>query len=240
MMTEKARELGMANSNFENSTGWPDPQHRTTARDLAILAKRMVEEFPDYYHYFAEQEYTWNGITQHNRNPLLRRDLGVDGLKTGHTENAGYGLTASAERDGRRLIVVVNGLDSERARAEESAKLLEWGFREFDNYRLFEAGETVEQAPVWLGERARVPLVAPRDVTLTLKRSQREAMQATVTYESPLPAPIRKGERLATLRVSAPERQPVEVPLEAGAAVAQLGPFGRIVASLKFLIFGAP
>ena len=240
MLTAKADELGMDNSKFENATGWPDPQHRTTARDLAILAKHIIQDFPEYYHYFSETEFTWNDIRQHNRNPLLGRNIGVDGLKTGHTQNAGYGLTASAERDGRRLILVVTGLDSAKARAQEAAKLLEWGFREFDNYELFEAGETVEEAAVWLGEDPRVPLVAPEDLMVTLQRSQREAMEATVTYESPIPAPIEKGERLATVRITAPEREAIEMPLEAGAAVGQLGPLGRIVASVKFLVFGAP
>lgn len=240
MMTEKARELGMRNTTFTNSTGWPDPAHRTTARDLAILTKHMIREFPEYYHFFAELEFTWNDIRQYNRNPLLRRNMGVDGLKTGHTTKAGYGLTASAEREGRRLILVVNGLDSAKQRASESARLLEWGFQAFDNYALFEAGETVEEAPVWLGEMDRVPLVAREGLVMTLPRGARESATVTVTYESPVPAPIREGEEIATLRIEAPELETVEVPLLAGTDVGQLGPFGRIASSLEYLIFGAP
>lgn len=240
MMNEKARELGLSNSHFENPNGWPHPDHRTSARDLAILSKRLIEDFPEYYHFFSELEFTWNEIRQFNRNPLLRRKMGVDGLKTGHTQNAGYGLTASAERDGRRLILVVAGLDSAKQRAQEAARLLEWGFREFDNYVLFGAGETVEEAPVWLGAQPRVPLVIETPLELTLQRTTRDNLTVTVTYESPIPAPIREGRRLATLKVEGPEFESVERPLVAGTDVAQLGPIGRIVSSVEFLLFGAP
>jgi len=240
IMTEKARELGLEETTFKNATGWPDPEHRTSAADLAELSRQLITRFPEYYHYFAEREFTWNGIRQFNRNPLLRRNLGVDGLKTGHTQNAGYGLTASAERDGRRLIVVVNGLDSPRQRAAEAARLLQWGFREFDTYTLFAAGETVEMAPVWLGEAPRVPLVVAEDVTLTLRRDATEEMTVTLRYESPVPAPIEKGTALATLDIDVPGREIAEIPLQAGADVAQKGPLGRVLSGVEFLIFGAP
>ncbi|RDD62028.1 D-alanyl-D-alanine carboxypeptidase family protein [Ferruginivarius sediminum] len=240
MMTETAHELGMSNSTFQNATGWPHEDHRTTARDLATLSKHIISDFPEHYHFFSELEFTWNDIRQYNRNPLLRRNMGVDGLKTGHTQNAGYGLTASAERDGRRLILVVNGLNSAKQRASESARLLEWGFREFQNYALYEAGDTVEEAPVWLGEADRVPLKIREDLKITLPRTARESMTVTVTYDSPVPAPIREGQEIATLRVEAPDMETVEVPLEAGMAVDQLGPLGRIVSSLEYLVFGAP
>ncbi len=238
-MTEQAREIGLTGSTFTNATGWPDPNHRMTARDLATLARLIIEKFPEYYSYYGEKDFTWSGIRQPNRNPLLYKSLGVDGLKTGHTQEAGYGLTASAERDGRRVILVLNGLESEKSRAEESARLINWAFREFNNYTLFRPGEVVEEAPVWLGAEATVPLVLPEGLTLTLSRKERSAMEVKVSYVSPIPAPIAEGQRLATLTLRLPGSEPMMVPLRAGKAVGQLGFFGRINAGLKYLIFGA-
>jgi D-alanyl-D-alanine carboxypeptidase (penicillin-binding protein 5/6) len=239
-MTARARELGMEKSTFRNSTGWPDPNHLVTARELAILAKHIIQDHPQYYHYYSEKEFTWSDIRQGNRNPLLYRNIGADGLKTGHTEDAGYGLTASAEQNGRRLILVVNGLPSVQARADEADRLISWGFREFDNYALFKAGDTVDEAPVWLGDEDTVPLVIADDLKVTLPRNDRNGMQVSVVYDSPIPAPVPAGAEIAKLRVTWPGGVPVEVPLQAGANVEQLGPFGRIAASVKFLLLGAP
>jgi D-alanyl-D-alanine carboxypeptidase (penicillin-binding protein 5/6) len=238
-MTEKARELGMTGSSFANATGWPDESQRMTARDLATLALRTIQDFPDFYHYYSEKDFEWSDIRQGNRNPLLYKTIGADGLKTGHTEEAGYGLTASAVQDDRRLILVVTGLDSVRARSEESERLLRWGFREFDNYALYQADETVDEAPVWLGEAKTVPLVANDDLVLTLARQARKGMKVSVNYTSPIPAPIEQGQEVAQLVVAPSEGEPVSFPLYAGAAVAQKGPFGRLVAAVEFLIFGA-
>ena len=238
-MTRKGREIGLTGSSFANSTGWPDPNQRMTARDLATLAQRIIADFPDYYHYYAETEFTYAEIRQTNRNPLLYRSLGADGLKTGHTEEAGYGLTASAVQGDRRLILVLNGLGSRKARAEESARLIGWAFREYDNYALFKPGETVEEAPVWLGAAPFVPLVAGAGVTVTLSRKARRDMQVKVVYEGPIPAPIAPGQELARLVISAPGEDTVEVPLQAGAAVERLGVFGRARAALEYLVFGA-
>jgi len=238
-MTEKAREIGMEDSTFANATGWPDPNHRMTARDLATLALRTIQDFPDHYHFYSEKEFEWSDIRQGNRNPLLYKTVGADGLKTGHTEEAGYGLTASAVQGDRRLILVVTGLDSVRARSEESERLLRWGFREFDNYALFNADEAVDEAPVWLGDASTVPLVAKDDLVLTLPRKARKGMKVSVNYVSPIPAPIEEGEEVAQLVVTPSEGDPVSFPLYAGASVGQKGPFGRIVAAVEFLIFGA-
>ena len=238
-MTEKAREIGLTDSNFTNATGWPDPDHRTTARDLATLALRTIRDFPDYYHYYGEKEFVWSEIRQGNRNPLLYKTVGADGLKTGHTEEAGYGLTASAVQGDRRLILVVSGLESVRERSEESERLLRWGFREFDNYALFKANDTVDEAPVWLGEATTVPLVANEDLVLTLTRNARKGMKVSVNYASPIPAPIEQGQQLAQLVVTPSEGDAVSFPLYAGASVAQKGPFGRLVSAVQFLIFGA-
>ncbi len=228
LMNETARRIGLRASNFRNSTGWPDPEHRMTARDLATLARRIITDHPEYYRFYNERSFRWSDISQENRNPTLARVPGADGLKTGHTEEAGFGLTASAMRGGRRLILVVNGLPSMRARAEESERLLEWGFREFDNVTMFRAAETVEEAPVWLGDRPTVPLVAGRDLVLTLPRQWRRSLQARVRYEAPIPAPVAKGQELGRLVVSGQGVPEMQIPLYAGADVDRLGLLPRI------------
>ena len=240
LMTEKAAELGMENTTFRNATGWPDSEHRMTARDLSILAREMISRFQEYYAIYSETTFTYNDIKQGNRNPLLYKAMGADGLKTGHTQNAGYGLTASAKRGDRRLILVVNGLQSVRQRSSESERLLEWGFREFDNYTLFKAGDTVESGAVWLGSTPTVPLVVDDDVILTMPRNARKAMRVTVHYDGPLPAPLVAGQEVAQLQVSAPGFEDVIVPLKAGQDVAVLGPVGRLTAAINYLVWGPP
>jgi D-alanyl-D-alanine carboxypeptidase (penicillin-binding protein 5/6) len=230
LMNEYGRRLGLRDSTFRNATGWPDPEHRMSARDLATLARRIIADHPEFYRYYNERSFRWNDINQENRNPTLARVAGADGLKTGHTEEAGYGLTASAVRGGRRLILVVNGLPSMRSRAEESERLLEWGFREFDNVVMFRAADTVEEVPVYLGDRATVPLVAGRDLVLTLPRQWRRGLQATVRYEAPVTAPVSKGQELGRLLVSGQGVPEMDVPLIAGADVDRLGLIPRIPA----------
>jgi serine-type D-Ala-D-Ala carboxypeptidase (penicillin-binding protein 5/6) len=237
-MTLRAREIGMTNSTFKNATGWPHPEHRMTARDLAILAKRTIADFPEYYHYYQETEFTYNKIKQHNRNPLLYKDIGADGLKTGHTKEAGYGLTASAKRGDRRLILVINGLKSKKARTIEPERLLQWGLREFNNYALFKAGETVDTASVWLGTSKTVPLIIDRDVKITLPRKSRKSLKVSVKFIGPIPAPIAKGTKVATLSIVAPGRETMEIPLTAGGDVEQLGLFGRLGAAFNSIIWG--
>ncbi|MDF1792985.1 MAG: D-alanyl-D-alanine carboxypeptidase [Thalassobaculaceae bacterium] len=238
LMTEKAAEIGMKDATFRNATGWPDPDHRITARGLAILARETIRRFPEFYEIFSEETFTYNEIKQGNRNPLLYKAMGADGLKTGHTENAGYGLTASAKRGDRRLILVVNGLSSVRERSSEGERLLDWGFREFDNYKLLEPGEVIDQATVWLGDRPSVPLVTENKLILTMPRTARKEMRVTVEYEGPIPAPIVKGQVLARLRIAAPDMEDRVVALRAGADVAKLGPFGRITAAVGHLVWG--
>jgi len=238
-MTEEARAIGMTKSVFKNATGWPAEGHLVTVHDLAILARDTIRNFPDLYKLYSVKEFTYNGIRQPNRNPLLGTSAGVDGLKTGHTEAAGYGLTASAERDGRRLILVVNGLGSVRERRTESQKLLDWGFREFDNYDLFAKGETISSANVWLGSETSVDLVADKDVLLTLPRSASRDMKVSVVYEGPIPAPISKGDKVATLKVEVPDQDTIEFPLYAAQDVGRLGFVGRIGAAIKYLLWGA-
>ena len=238
MMTEKARELGMATSTFKNATGWPDPGHFVTARELAILAEATIRHHPEYYSMYSERTFTYNKIRQGNRNPLIYKAMGADGLKTGHTEEAGYGLTASVKRGDRRLILVANGMKSVRERSSESERLLEWGFREYDNYLLLKKGEKIENAEVWLGVEPIVPLVSASDMLVTLPRLARKSMNVTVEYEGPIAAPIEAGQELATLRIKTGEGPDLVYPLQAGASVEQLGSFGRIAAALGHLVWG--
>jgi len=237
-MTEKAHELGMTSSNYRNASGWPDPEHVTTVRDLATIAIRTIEDFPQYYPYYAETSFTYSNIEQSNRNPLLYANMGADGLKTGHTEDAGYGLTASAIRDGRRLVLVINGVESSEVRAREGERLLEWGFRETDAYDLLGAGETVTDAEVWLGDSSTVPLVLADDLKITMSRDGRRDMVATAVYQGPIPAPIVKGMPIATLVIEAPGMPTVEEPLLAGEDVGELSMFSRVGAAISYLVFG--
>ncbi|MEM7122647.1 MAG: D-alanyl-D-alanine carboxypeptidase family protein [Pseudomonadota bacterium] len=237
-MTDQANEMGMTSSNFRNASGWPDPEHVTTVRDLATLAIRTIEDFPEYYPYYAETTFTFSDIEQSNRNPLLYTASGADGLKTGHTEAAGYGLTASAERDGRRLVLVINGVESSAERAREAERLIEWGFREFDAYALLEAGETVTDAEVWLGDENTVPLVIEEDLVITMSREARREMTAKAVFEGPIPAPIVAGSPIATLVLEAPNMETIEVPLIAGADVGELSMFSRLGAAISYLVFG--
>lgn len=244
-MTERGRQIGLESTVFRNATGWPDPEHVTTARDLAKLARFLIRQYPEFYPYYSEKEFTYGKsldgkpITQGNRNPLLYKSIGADGLKTGHTEASGYGLAASASLDGRRLVLVVNGLDSVRARSSETERLINWGFQVFDNYQLFQAGETVEDAKVWLGDAVTVPLVIEEDLTITIPKSARRNMKVQVIYESPVPAPIEAGTTIGRVEVTAPDIEPIVRPLKTTQSVGQLDFFGRITSAINFIIFGA-
>ncbi|WP_341704065.1 D-alanyl-D-alanine carboxypeptidase family protein [Ferrovibrio sp.] len=246
LLNAEGRRIGLTHSTFRNASGWPDPQHLTTARDLARLARHLIGDFPQYYSLFAEKEFTYGidvtskkPITQGNRNPLLYKDIGADGLKTGHTEEAGYGLTASAKRGNRRLILVINGLKSMNERSRESERLLELAFSQFDNIRLFSAGAKVDEADVWLGSLARLPLMIDRDLMMTVPRMNKGSVKVVVSYDNPIPAPIAKGTPVATLKVTSEDRILAELPLTAGADVQQLGFTGRIGAAISYLLWGA-
>jgi D-alanyl-D-alanine carboxypeptidase (penicillin-binding protein 5/6) len=219
-MNKKAAEIGLANSHFVNSHGLEHPEHQMTVRDIATLSAHLIRDFPEYYHYFAELTFVHNDIEQGNRNPLLYRNMGVDGLKTGHLSISGYGLAASALRNGRRVIVV------------------EWSYREFDNYKLAGAGDVLENAPVWLGETETVPLVLGADLIVTLPRGKRETLEANAVLAHAVPAPIMAGQPIGTLVVTMPGMAPLERPLLAGADVPKLGLVGRVMAAIKQLLFG--
>ena len=238
LLNEKAAELGLDDSHFVNATGWPDPDHVSTARDIAELSRRIAVDFPEYYTMFAEKSYTYNGIKQGNRNPLLYRYDGADGLKTGYTQASGHGLAASARRGAQRLVLVLNGINGVDVRARESERLLDYGFRAFKTYVLFRAGQVVDTFDVWLGEADALPLVAERDVVLMMPRKSRKAMVVKIVADSPIAAPVEKGARVATLVVSAPDVETHQWPLLAGASVDSLSGFGRIGAAIDALIWG--
>jgi D-alanyl-D-alanine carboxypeptidase (penicillin-binding protein 5/6) len=218
-MTQRARELGMTKSTFANSTGLPDPDLQVTARELAMLAQHMVKTYPEFYPLYSEREFLWNRIRQQNRNPLLAMGIGADGLKTGYTREAGYGLVGSAVQNGLRLIVVVNGLKTMKDRADEARKLLEWGYRGFESRVLFAEGETVGEAKLYGGEKGRVPLVAERSVRLLVPRGSGEKLTARVVYSGPVPAPVEKGTPVGKLKVWRGDNLTLEVPLQAGESV---------------------
>ena len=237
-MTRKAKELGATNTTFKNSTGWPDPLHLSTARDLGLIAQRIIEHFPDYYKtYFPKTEFTYNKIRQPNRNPLLYKNLGADGLKTGATDAGGHGLVASAVQDGQRLILVINGLKTNAQRAREAEALMLWGFRNYSTPKIFAAGEEVAQAHVWLGNKPTVALVADKDIYITMKRSELKDLKVEATYKEPIPV-SKIGEIVGKVVVALPDRDPIEVPLRAQGNVKKAGFFKRIKAAIYYLIWG--
>ncbi len=237
LMNQKAKEIGLKDSHFTNVDGLPDPNEWMTPRDLVTLAIRTIKDFPEYYKIYSQMDFTFNNIKQGNRNPLLYKNMGADGLKTGHTEEAGYSLTASLVRGNRRIVMVLGGLPSMKARAEESERLADWAFREFNNYQLFAAGEKIEDAQVWLGNDARVPLTVTKDLVVTLSRQARKDMHVTLQYDSPIPAPVQKGETVGTIIVTAPDTPQQELPLVAAAAVPRMDAGGRIATLAGYLVW---
>ena len=237
-MTKRGRELGMTKTVFKNSSGWPAEGQFTTARDLAVLAWRTIDDYPKFYRYYSETNWTYNNIRQENRNRLLKITPGTDGLKTGHTEEGGYGQATSALRDGRRLILVVNGLASMAERAQETSRLMEWGFREFTNTTIFRAGDTVVEAPVWLGAQDKVPLVVARPVQITAPTGQAVSPRVIARFEGPLPAPLVKGTKIGTVAVTIPDGRVIEYPLEVGADVPRMGVIGRVATMIQHYLFG--
>ena len=237
LMNQKAKEIGLKDSHFTNVDGLPDPNEWMTPRDLVTLAIRTIKDFPEYYKMYSQMDFTFNNIKQGNRNPLLYKNMGADGLKTGHTEEAGYSLTASLVRSNRRIVMVLGGLPSMKARAEESERLADWAFREFNNYQLFAAGEKIDDAEVWLGNDARVPLTVTKDLVVTLSRQARKDMHVTLQYDSPIAAPVQKGETVGTIIVTAPDTPQQELPLVTAAAVPRMDAGGRIATLAGYLVW---
>ena len=240
-MTEKAKTIGLTNSTFANATGLDAPDHLMSVRDLAVLARRIIADFPEYFKYYSERDFEYGGIRQPNRNPLLQAGVpGVDGMKTGFTDGSGYGLVATAIRDDRRVITVMAGLQSAGQRRTEGERLLEYGFREFQEYRVFTPATPVADADVWQGVSPKVPLVVMDTVGVTLSREARKGLVVKLSYPSPLPAPIAAGQQVGQVEVSAPGMAPYRVPLVTAAAVARAGMLARATGSLSYMIWGAP
>ena len=225
-MNARAQALGMADSHFANASGWPDPNHRMSMHDLGILAVRLITDFPEYYPYFALTEFPYDGRSpdnRFNRNPLLKMNIGADGLKTGHTSEAGYGLVGSAVQNGRRIVFVISGLETEKARAEEAQRLADWAFREFIQKTVAKKGQKITDAPVWMGSVKSVGLVVGEDMTLLLPSLAQGSLKAEVRYNGPLNAPFAAGTKLADLVIDIPGHNPVTVPLVAEQDVAAGG-----------------
>lgn len=239
-LNRKAKELGMDNSNFMNASGWPDENHYSTARDLAKLAKAMIEEFPEYYEFYSETEFTFNDIKQANRNPLLGAGIGADGLKTGHTDDGGYGLIGTGVNDdGRRVIMVLNGMESKKERREESIRLLQWGLNGFTNVVLFENKKTLDKAPVYLGQKSTVSLEAGDSVNILVSKINASDIEVELQYESPIKAPVKRGQKVGNILVKMPGvENPHIVPLLAAENIAELDWFMRIVQKARLLTTG--
>jgi serine-type D-Ala-D-Ala carboxypeptidase (penicillin-binding protein 5/6) len=232
-MTRRAQALGMNETVLKNSSGWPAEGHLMSAEDLVLLSRLIIEEFPEFYAMFDETEYTWNGITQQNRNPLLTANIGADGLKTGHTSEAGYGLVGSAVQDGQRIVFMLSGLDGAGARRAEATSLVKWAFGAFDTVRYFSAGDTIAEAEVWMGTTDRVSLKAPRDLQMLVPRTARDGLTARVVYDGPIEAPVTAGQVLGHLVVEAPGIETVRFDLTAGADVPRGGFGARIGAAAR-------
>ena len=239
LMNKTAQKLGLKNSSFANSTGLPHPDQKMSMEDLAILSQHIIKEFPDLYHYFSEKEFTYNKIKQGNRNPLLYSMKGADGLKTGHTEEAGFCLAASAVKNGRRLIEVMSGMSSNKERSEESERLMSWGFREFNNYKILNAGQNIGEAKVWYGQQKIVPLTVAADVIKTVHKSKTGDIKVTAEYDEPIKAPIKKGQKIGDIKVEIEGLAPLNIPLVAATDVKEVGFWGKFWANIRYFVFGA-
>ena len=237
-MTERAKTLGMTQSTFANASGWPDPNHRMSMHDLGVIARRLIEEFPEEYAIFKETEFNFANraeANRFNRNPLLKLNIGADGLKTGHTTEAGYGLVGSAVQGNRRVIFVITGLESDTARAEEAERIVNWAYRQFVLKTVAKAGLRVAEAPVWMGRDSTVGLVPAKDVVLLVPASVQDGISAEVSFTGPLAAPLIAGQPVAELIIHIPDLPDARIPLVAEAAVNRAGFAGRLTTAAQVL-----
>ena len=239
MLNARAKELGLTQSHFVNSSGLPDPNHFMSAADIARLSAHIVRDYPDYYKYFAIQDFTWSKIRQPNRNTLVDENIGVDGLKTGHTEAAGYGIVASSLRNGRRLVLVINGMKSERERVAEARRLLDIGYREFRDYRLADKGAVLGDVQIWGGAKNVVGVTVKEPLILMLPVDARKDMKVTLRYDGPVRAPIQAGQEIGTLTISVPGKPDKTVPAVAAESMASNSFLDKMMIGLQTLIFGA-
>jgi D-alanyl-D-alanine carboxypeptidase (penicillin-binding protein 5/6) len=231
--TARAKELGMTGSTFTNATGLDDPGQRMTAHDIALISYRLIKDFPQYYPMFSEPEFTFNRTRQYNRNPLLRELQGADGVKTGHLAVSGFGLVGSAVRDGKRRIIVLNGLKSETERKTEAPRIMRAAFVDFTTSKLVDKGAQVAEADVWLGAKEKVPLVSTQDASVGVHVNALKGVKAEVVYKGPLLAPVKEGDIVGDLVITVPGSKELRIPVAAGASVQKLGLFGRAIAGLR-------
>ena len=239
-MTERAKAIGARNATFRNSTGLPDPEHRMSVRDLSIMARYIITEFPEYYKYYSIPQFTWNKITQQNRNPLLKDYPGADGMKTGYTKEAGYGMVGSAMRDGRRLVMVIAGLKSINERKQEAQALLDWGFRQFRGIDVYAKGDKVGKARVWGGTGRNVDLLTMENVRVALSPQEQDIVEMKLAYDGPLMAPVEAGTKVGTVRFMVDGMTIADVPVETAAAIpADESMWSRALDSIYIMIFGS-
>ena len=237
-MNNLGKKIGLTGSNFTNSSGWPDDNHYTTAEDLAKIAQYTIENHYELYQMYKISDFTYNGIKQDNRNPLLYTFEGADGFKTGYTEAAGYGLVGSAERGDRRLIVVLNGLESSKSRAQESLRLMDWGFNNFQLVDFYKKNEVIQEVDTWLGKEDKVDLVALEDISVSIPKAQLSSAKVTVLVEEPIATPIKVGDQIAKLQISFADKQ-VDFPLYSGEDIDQKNFFSRIFSAIYYIILGS-
>ena len=237
-MNNLGKKIGLTGSNFTNSSGWPDDNHYTTAEDLAKVAQYTIENHYELYQMYKISDFTYNGIKQDNRNPLLYTFEGADGFKTGYTEAAGYGLVGSAERGDRRLIVVLNGLESSKSRAQESLRLMDWGFNNFQLVDFYKKNEVIQEVDTWLGKEDKVDLVALEDISVSIPKAQLSSAKVTVLVEEPIATPIKIGDQIAKLQISFADKQ-VDFPLYSGEDIDQKNFFSRIFSAIYYIILGS-
>jgi D-alanyl-D-alanine carboxypeptidase (penicillin-binding protein 5/6) len=237
LMNTTAKKIGLTHSFFKNCDGWPDPEHHMSCRDIATLAAAIIREFPAYYHYDSEKTFRYNNIEQGNRNPMVQKGT-ADGLKTGHTDAGGYGLAVSSKRNDRRIILVLNGMATMHERAEESERLMDWCFFNFEDVTLFTAGDIIDRAPVWLGTERTVPMVAGKDLVVTMPRNWRQKASVKISYDTPLTAPVMKGDTVGKLMVTGDGVPNFSLPLLAAEDVPKLGLPGRAMAVLSKYVTG--
>ena len=238
LMNVYAENMGMLNTNFINSSGWPDENHFSTVRDLGILSNTIIRDFPEMYEYFAMKEFLYNEINQPNRNRLLTHVVGSDGLKTGYTKKSGWGISGSAKRDKRRITVVINGTNSSRSRMNESSNLINWAFSQTSQKKLVEEGQLIVEADVWLGNKPRVNLISSRKVISTLSFDQLQLIKSSIQYMKPIETPILKGNTYGKLLIEIDGKPNIEVDLIAEDDVGPINPILKIFAAIKYLIFG--
>ena len=237
-MNNLAKKIGLTNSNFVNSSGWPNDNHYTTAKDLAKIAEYTLNEHPELYEMYAIAEFTYNGIKQDNRNPLLYSFDGADGFKTGHTQAAGYGLVGSAERGDRRLLLVLNGLETSRARAQESLRLMDRGFNNFQLVDFYKQGEVVIEATTWLGKQEKVKLSSQQDISVSIPKTHISDMKVEVLVEEPIPTPISINDQVGLVQISYADKK-LQYPLLASENIEQKGFFSRITSALYYIVLGS-